>query len=80
LQYPQQFGLQFPIQLAHLVKKDGPAISQRKASFSALGGTCKCPLFMTEEFALHKCFGNGCTINGDIFSFQKNIGYIYLIA
>src|SRR5271156_2763363 len=63
-EYAQQLGLRGYRHLADFVEQYSAPFSQFEASGTALQGSGKCTLFMSEDFALDQCFRNRGAVYG----------------
>ena len=54
LQYPQEFGLEFQGNLAHLVQENGTPVGQFESSLALLGRAGEGPFFVAEKLAFHQ--------------------------
>src|SRR4030067_2544036 len=62
LQDPQQLSLKRQAHLSNLIEKYRAGVGLDKFTISFTDSACKCPLFMTKQFAFKKSVGYCCTI------------------
>ena len=65
LQYPQQFCLEYDIQIADLVQKDAAALGQLEFAGLGLLGPGEGPFFIAEQLALQQGAGDGGAVDPD---------------
>src|SRR6516165_1981307 len=65
LQDPQYFALNRQGHISNLVQEKRAPVTLLKSADSLRGSSCKCTLFVAEQFAFEQIFRNCCTIDCD---------------
>jgi len=73
LQDPEDLGLGGQGHIADLVEKDRSAVGQLEFALALLERPGEGPFFVTEQFAFHQRFGNGCAVDNDVTLYRRMI-------